>query len=352
VGSYLRVVVTGIGDFGGTVISPPTKKVDPLRTGGVNDPGYTLDLSTVPLGGLPAGWVVDNNATVGVATTPDGEKAVKVVNSEDFVLDIPFGPQRSVFDISYSLYVETNGEYPKYNERFYSTKLSFLDSQGETVAWNQPMTWGDVNGDFYWNGAGGYFGIVTENKKTDSYLIFNDNATAGQCFTFVYSFDFTQGTYTITVNGEPIYSSPSLGNDTFTIPPASSEIASIRLEDGLPDGSNNNLSKSVYYYKDIVVGDGGLVDVPKKAEKIYNYKNYHTGKLIINEPSVSITLDEESVIKNGIKPKKAGAIIDFKNTTVGKVIIDGTNVAEIRGAGDLEFEFIKGANKDKIKFID
>ena len=27
VGSYLLVVVTGIGDFGGTVISPTTKKV-------------------------------------------------------------------------------------------------------------------------------------------------------------------------------------------------------------------------------------------------------------------------------------------------------------------------------------
>ena len=107
-------------------------------------------------------------------------------------------------------------------------------------------------------------------------------------------------------------------------------------------------------------------------EKTYDFKNYHTGKLIINKPSVSITLDEASVIKNGIvfrgeyaefhgagfadetitiKPKKAGAIIDFKGTAVGKVIIDGTNVAEIRGAGDIEFEFINGANKDEIKFV-
>ena len=110
----------------------------------------------------------------------------------------------------------------------------------------------------------------------------------------------------------------------------------------------------------------------QEPEITYNLKNYKTGKLIINKPSVSVTLDEASVIKNGlvfrgdyaefhgagfadetitIKPKKAGAIIDFKGTAVEKVIIDGTNVAEIRGAGDLEFEFINGANKDEIKFV-
>ena len=378
VGSYLRVIVNGIGDFGGSVISPTTKIVEPLRSNGVNDPGYTLDLSKVQNGGLPDGWVVNNNATVGVATTPDGEKAVKVVNSEDFVVDIPFGPQRQVFDISYSLYVETNGTYPEWNDRYYSTKLSFLDSLGDPVAWNQPMTWGDSGGQFYWNGPGGFLGFKADTEKdgTDSsngYFVFTDNATAGKWFKFVYSFDFTKGTYTVTVNGKPVYVSPSLANDTFIIPPASSEITSIRLESGLSGGSNNHLSGSVYYYKDIVVGDGGLVDVPKKAEKIYDYKNYHTGKLIINEPSVSITLDEESVIKNGIvftggyaeflgagfadetitiKPKKAGAIIDFKGTKVEKVIIDGKNVAEIRGAENIQkIEYVKGANPETIKFI-
>ena len=372
VGSYLRVVVTGIEDFGGTVISPATKKVIPLRSDGVNDPGYTLDLSTVHNGGLPAGWVVDNNATVGVATTPDGEKAVKVVNSEDFVVDIPFGPQRQVFDISYSLYVETNGTYPEWNDRYYSTKLSFLDSLGEPVAWNQPMTWGDTGGQFYWNGSGGFLGFKTkagtEEDSSNGNFVFTDNATAGKWFTFVYSFDFTQGTYTVTVNGEPVYVSPSLASDTFIIPPASSEITSMRLESGLSGGSNNHLSESVYYYKDIVVGDGGLVDEPKEVKKIYDYKNYKTGKLMIHDSSVSVSLDAASIIKNGvvftgeyaefrgegfanttveIKPKKdAATVIDFKGTKVKEVIIEGSNV-EIRG--DENVQVITYGKKSKKK---
>ena len=78
---------------------------------------------------------------------------------------------------------------------------------------------------------------------------------------------------------------------------------------------------------------------PITPEKTYDLKNYQTGKLIINKPSVSITLDEASVIKNGIvfrgkyaeihgagfadetitiQPKKAGAIIDFKGTRLEK----------------------------------
>ena len=100
----------------------------------------------------------------------------------------------------------------------------------------------------------------------------------------------------------------------------------------------------------------------QEPEITYNLKNYKTGKLIINKPSVSVTLDEASVIKNGIvfrgdyaefhgagfadktitiKPKKAGAIIDFKGTTVQKVVIDGKNVAEIRGAENVQFELYK-----------
>ena len=77
---------------------------------------------------------------------------------------------------------------------------------------------------------------------------------------------------------------------------------------------------------------------PIVPEKIYDYKNYKTGKLMIHEPSVSITLDAKSEIKNGvvftgeyaefhgegfanttvtIKPKKdAATIIDFKGTKV------------------------------------
>ncbi|MFP3919118.1 DUF6359 domain-containing protein [Lysinibacillus telephonicus] len=104
---------------------------------------------------------------------------------------------------------------------------------------------------------------------------------------------------------------------------------------------------------------------PIVAEKIYNLTNYKTGKLIINKPSVSVTLDHNSEIKNGIvftgkyaefageglanvmltvKPKQPGAIIDLKNTKVGRIIIDGPNVAEIRNAHEEQiFEYINGA---------
>ena len=87
---------------------------------------------------------------------------------------------------------------------------------------------------------------------------------------------------------------------------------------------------------------------PIVPEKVYDYKNYKTGKLMIHDPSVSISLDAKSKIKNGvvftgkyaefhgegfanttvtIKPKKYRAtVIDFKGTEVKKVIIEGSNV--------------------------
>ena len=92
--------------------------------------------------------------------------------------------------------------------------------------------------------------------------------------------------------------------------------------------------------------------IPVTPEKTYDFKNYKTGKLMIHKPSVSITLDAKSEIKNGvvftgeyaefhgegfanttvtIKPKKdAATVIDFKGTEVKEVIIEGSNV-EIRG---------------------
>ena len=82
---------------------------------------------------------------------------------------------------------------------------------------------------------------------------------------------------------------------------------------------------------------------------------------MIHDPSVSVTLDAESKIKNGvvftgeyaefhgdgfanttvtIKPKKdAGAIIDFKGTKVKKVIIEGSNV-EIRGDENVQVIYL------------
>ncbi|WP_282154456.1 endonuclease [Cytobacillus gottheilii] len=113
---------------------------------------------------------------------------------------------------------------------------------------------------------------------------------------------------------------------------------------------------------------------PIEAEKEYNFKNFKTGKLTITKPSVSLTLDAASVIKNGIfftgeyaefhgegfqtndvtiNPKKAGAIVDFKGNAVQKLIIDGTNVSEIRGADNLDIEsieYINGADPEQIDF--
>ena len=80
---------------------------------------------------------------------------------------------------------------------------------------------------------------------------------------------------------------------------------------------------------------GKDVVVPIIAEKIYNIKNLKTKKLTIGKPSVSVTLDDTSVITEGIvftgayaefhgvgfantavtiKPVESGAIIDFKGT--------------------------------------
>ncbi|MEK4228387.1 endonuclease [Solibacillus sp. FSL H8-0538] len=117
---------------------------------------------------------------------------------------------------------------------------------------------------------------------------------------------------------------------------------------------------------------GGEVVEPITAEKTINIKNLQTKKLTIGKPSVSVTLDEDSVITEGIlftgnyaefhgvgfaahtvklKPINTGAIIDFKGTVVKKVIIDGTNVKEIRGAENIqEIEFSNGASSKNIKF--
>ena len=96
---------------------------------------------------------------------------------------------------------------------------------------------------------------------------------------------------------------------------------------------------------------------PIVPEKVYDYKNYKTGKLMIHDQSVSVTLDAKSNIKNGvvftgqyaefhgegfanttvtIKPKKDRAtVVDFKGTKVKKVIIEGNKV-EIRGVENVQ----------------
>lgn len=112
---------------------------------------------------------------------------------------------------------------------------------------------------------------------------------------------------------------------------------------------------------------GEDIEVPITAEKTININGLQTKKLTINKPSVSVTMDANSVITEGIlftgdyaefhgagfathmitiKPVKPGAIVDFKGTNVQKVIIDGTNVKEIRGTGNIqEIEYINGANR-------
>ncbi len=108
-------------------------------------------------------------------------------------------------------------------------------------------------------------------------------------------------------------------------------------------------------------------------EKVYNFTDYKTGKLVINQPSVSITLNGDSQIKNGvdfrgnyaefhgdgfenttvtINPKSGEAIIDFTGIDVEKVIINDKfkgNVKEIRGAENIEtIEYGKGVDQEDI----
>ncbi|MEI4768719.1 endonuclease [Psychrobacillus sp. FJAT-51614] len=115
------------------------------------------------------------------------------------------------------------------------------------------------------------------------------------------------------------------------------------------------------------------VVTPITAEKTYNFKKLHTKKIIIGKPSVSIALDGDSQITEGIifngaayaeftgvgfentnvtlKPSQAGAIVDFKGTKVQKVIIDGKNVKEIRGAENIqEIEYLNEASAGTVLF--
>lgn len=111
---------------------------------------------------------------------------------------------------------------------------------------------------------------------------------------------------------------------------------------------------------------------PIVPENVYNYQNYKTGKLIMNRPSISLTLGENTTIKNGIvvfseyaefhgtgfadktvtiSPKKGNAIIDFKGTKIGEIIIEGKNVKEIRNLpNEANIKYVKGADEKNIEF--
>jgi len=118
----------------------------------------------------------------------------------------------------------------------------------------------------------------------------------------------------------------------------------------------------------------GNVEIPTPIipENVYNFDNYKTGKLIMNRPSISLTLGKNTNIKNGIavfseyaefhgegfadktvtiSPKKGNAIIDFKGTKIGEIIIEGKNVKEIRNLPDgATITYTKGASAEQIEF--
>ena len=49
-----------------------------------------------------------------------------------------------------------------------------------------------------------------------------------------------------------------------------------------------------------ITGATATSSVETEFEKVYDLKNYKTGKLMIHESSASITLDSTSEIKNGV----------------------------------------------------
>lgn len=122
---------------------------------------------------------------------------------------------------------------------------------------------------------------------------------------------------------------------------------------------------------DLKAGQGETPE-PIVPENVYNYNNYKTGKLIMNRPSISLTLGENTDIKNGIavfseyaefhgvgfadktvtiSPKKGKAIIDFKGTKIGEIIIEGKNVKEIRNLPPgANITYVKGADEKNIEF--
>lgn len=115
-------------------------------------------------------------------------------------------------------------------------------------------------------------------------------------------------------------------------------------------------------------------EAPITAEKEYHFNNFKTKKLTITKPSVSITVEGNSEIREGIfftgkyaefhgesladtkvviKPAEADAIIDFKGTEIKEVVIDNDNVKEIRGADNVQkWTVTDGVDTSNIKFTD
>ena len=104
-------------------------------------------------------------------------------------------------------------------------------------------------------------------------------------------------------------------------------------------------------------------------KKFITLKNYKTGKLMIHNQSVSVTLDAASDIKNGVvftggyaefhgegfangncgrlnRKITMQSVVDFKGTKVKEVIIEGSNV-EVRG--DENVQVLTKGKKSKKK---
>ncbi|QUP87087.1 lamin tail domain-containing protein [Exiguobacterium sp. PFWT01] len=102
----------------------------------------------------------------------------------------------------------------------------------------------------------------------------------------------------------------------------------------------------------------------------YTVENHPAARLVLQEDYIGVTIGKGTNFKNGIfvrgvyteltgdplknivvqvKPKEAGAIIDFKGATVKEVIVDGKNLAEIRGAKNVQrITYTKGASPSSI----
>lgn len=111
---------------------------------------------------------------------------------------------------------------------------------------------------------------------------------------------------------------------------------------------------------------------PVPIKKVYNLINEHKKQIMIAEPSVSVYMDAQSSLKDGmylkgdyaeltgegfktntviLQPKKKGLIVDMKGTEMGHVIVEGTHPLEIRGAENIKkIDFVKGANQSDIIF--
>ncbi len=120
---------------------------------------------------------------------------------------------------------------------------------------------------------------------------------------------------------------------------------------------------------------GGEVLPPVSAPentKVYNLKGFKTKKLTVNNAAANITLDDASVITEGIvlkssyaklngeglkntvitlSPTSPGAVIDFGGATVKEVIIDNANISQIRGVEKVQKWTVRdGVDPANIKF--